>query len=585
MLPLFDIAVIGRGSTAAYFLNTLEKDPKTRVLVIGKENPWAGKRGTNPNTPGDPVNVINQTAQMIAFFEKMVPGYAAGGYESLVRRTNFARAAEDVIKSVATKIIDDELESITPLFDHAVTGIPGIHGCKVKTMAGESFFALRVLVATGAGEHMVPEEVEPLKNHLRVMNMDAFANKARTIPRDSTVFVMGPNAAIDTVETARFNGFKVVWLVRGAGVPQLLGTNHQTFALAQKHLNYKEGTLKVELDARQMIRVTATTSTGATVDETGNYFVYATGQALSENMKKVIDGLKTNGGLEPVFDVDQRFGGAHESVLGFQVKGSRFVTVGGETAFTGVQVIGALAPQVSKLLDPSAALTAYLDRMKDAIKEVQVKFSGRAWLWNAISLSRAQVLFYPPNEAVQRSTAAEVDAARERLLGRIGAEHQTEINRVNALANLLGNCCTVADFYKRRKAAAMTKNGNNEARARAAFWEGLLAKPAEQLTGSTAQSPQLGNIRSQMVSLNSFVPAYIADDANFSHDDRTVLRIYIALTYPLVSEKNAQDQIQVILSGRKKANNGWGYPDWAVQVFKNQLGKLQADAAGRLKTK
>jgi hypothetical protein len=491
---------------------------------------------------------------MIAHFESMVPDYTSGGYGSLVRRSDFARSNKKVIDRAATKVVEEEVEAVDVVKDHYVVGGLKFTGCVVTTAGGVRYYAKRVVIAAGAGEHAAPPEVKALAGNPRVMNMDVFANKVGDLAgTGGTVFLMGPNAGIDTVETALFNGFRVVWLIRGDAKPVLLGTNHQKYARNQTYVNYQGDSLKVSATANQ-IKVTCKTTAGKDVSEVGNYFVYAIGQALSKNVERIVAALKSR--LEPVFDSDQRFGDVHESVLGFQVEGSN--------RSTGIQMVGALALQVSKSVDVGVAQQAYLRRMADAIFDVQNKLVfGYARLMNAAVAADARALVHPPEYVAQNYTAAEVTAARDRLLRQLVGLDKTWADRVTALAAMLANCCTAADFFRKRAG----KHNNNPT----AFWGEMLARPAAQLTSSVVQSPQLGNIRSQMVSLNSFVPAYVADDVNFSHDDRTVLRIYVALNYPLVSEEVAQELIGQVIAGRKDAGGGWGYPPLAVATFKTRL--------------
>ena len=39
-MPVYDLTVVGAGSTAAYYLSTRDKDPERAIVVIGEKDPW-----------------------------------------------------------------------------------------------------------------------------------------------------------------------------------------------------------------------------------------------------------------------------------------------------------------------------------------------------------------------------------------------------------------------------------------------------------------------------------------------------------------------------------------------------------------
>ena len=39
-MPVYDLAVVGAGSTAAYYLSPRDKHPERTIVVIGEKDPW-----------------------------------------------------------------------------------------------------------------------------------------------------------------------------------------------------------------------------------------------------------------------------------------------------------------------------------------------------------------------------------------------------------------------------------------------------------------------------------------------------------------------------------------------------------------
>jgi VCBS repeat-containing protein len=107
------------------------------------------------------------------------------------------------------------------------------------------------------------------------------------------VFIHGPNAAIDTADIAKFQKFKVVWLVKkGVDVP-LLATGHQVYAANAVQNDVK----RYPAVARRTPAFTVTVAPGALNQVSvkigkeviwGTLYVYGMGQDPEEAMKGVI---------------------------------------------------------------------------------------------------------------------------------------------------------------------------------------------------------------------------------------------------------------------------------------------------------
>lgn len=212
---------------------------------------------------------------------------------------------------------------------------------------GDEYYSKKVVVATAAGPHQEPVEVRGLteKHPDIVMDLNTFAQKAGTFvnPEKQTVFIHGPNAAIDTADTAKFQKFNVVWLVKkGTKIP-LLATGHQVYAKEAANKNVKEYPDK----GRGIVAFTVTvngndpplTVTVDGKDMKGHLYVYGMGQDPERAMKGVIP-PKLRDRLVSIYDINQRHGAAHETVLGFKLDNSSWDN--------GFEVIGAVCTQVAR---------------------------------------------------------------------------------------------------------------------------------------------------------------------------------------------------------------------------------------------
>jgi hypothetical protein len=76
--------------------------------------------------------------------------------------------------------------------------------------------------------------------------------------------------------------------------------------------------------------------------------------------------------------------------------------------------------------------------------------------------------------------------------------------------------------------------------------------------------PQLASVKASMGALHSIMPKYVGDEAqqgdiNFSTDNRTVIRVYMAKAYPNIQEKDAQSIIASIIKHRRTGYHPLGY--------------------------
>lgn len=584
----WDLIVVGRGSAAAYYLSTVDRSMFPNILVIGYTDPWAEERGYNHTDSKDTINFINHTWQMIAQLSDIFPDFD----KELVDRHKFAEANKKVIDGCATSIVTAKVTKIEEILHTAAPEhlqIPADSSAmifKVSTNMGLQFYGKKIVVATGAGTHRVPEEVKGL-NSDKIMDMDTFGRKAGTFfnPQNMTVFIQGPNAAIDSVETAKFQKFNTVWLIKKSNAPAILATGHQVYAidaLKNNKVEYPEhprGTKGFEVElvpgAPQRIKVTIK----GQAPTLGDLFVYGMGQdpkdAMGQNPNDPTEGVVPKdflNRLQPIYDIDQRFGAAHETVLGLKLENSDWNT--------GFEVIGALATQVAR----GSTKVAHTSKKELAARVTEVRAKILQFLNGALVRRQTEILSMKLEDLEKMSPGmarGELKMARSWVEGR----YPSWKNHINALTALMLNYVTVARYFADRP--------NVE--------DADLSAAARILTPSVIQGPQLGVIRSQATALNSAVPGYIGgqvaayndkgkcvgahtvtqakgNHANFSADDPQVLRLFIAVNFPFVTEEEAQRFIGQVLLRRGDVNKlgGYGYGPADSMKFEKELENMNA---------
>jgi len=402
----------------------------------------------------------------------------------------------------------------------------------VKLDNGKTYCGKKIVVATGAGPHREPLEVQGLtKSHPGVvMDMNTFAQQVGSIeyPEKKTVFIHGPNAAIDTADVAKYRKFKVVWLVKqGTKIP-LLATNHQVYAKEAKEKNVKEypdigGRTKANFEVTvQGTKLAVKIGTEVLM---GDFYVYGMGQDPETAMEGVIP-PKLRGKLVPIYDINQRYGAVHETVLGFKLENSDWDN--------GFEVIGSICTQVARM--QNGVKHTYLTDLANTIEEVRSKV--------------LQHMMFLPRHAQGKDlymklddfAKLDCDKAEKRLAAARSiavAFYPTWENRLIALVNLLVNYNVAAKYF----------GGTGEKKVADAD----LDRVTKILTPSTVASAQLGGVRTTTAAMNGFV----TKTPNLSQDDRTILRFSMAVNYPFMSEKDAQAIIQDII-GKNTGNTRTG---------------------------
>jgi hypothetical protein len=330
----YKLAFIGRGSSIAYYIGALGKGyDHEHSVVVGEPDAWAPSLSTWSRGDG----YINHEAHLIAHWDDGVPAFS----EKVVERSEFAEGNKAIVERIAKRI------------DGTIAKITKPHSWyRIELSDGKVLYALKVVVGTGAGPHIKPEQrkveivgsIPPGK----ILDLDAFMRLfPRNGPRqgDKTVVVHGPNAGIDAVERAGERGFgNVVWLMSDGTEPALLPGNRllhapHTPATKLKRVDRKSKdnvlSIRYELSSGKLSLTRKTPEDG---DETfeADYYVYALGQDPDAPgaVNAILDPATIKAQLEKVYDVQLRYSNDEKAA----VVALRQV---GTTARNGLEIIGA----------------------------------------------------------------------------------------------------------------------------------------------------------------------------------------------------------------------------------------------------
>lgn len=199
-LDHYPLVIVGAGSTAAYYLDTLgPAHDKRGTLVIGGENPWIRQRG-------HAIPFINHTQRQIALPSQNVTAY--GGNESFVNRRTFGYRTTNRVRQLAGCVVNDSVVRISRA--------RGALKLECNDRRNGPFYAERVVFVAGSGKERAPEDEQlPEHNHARVIHMNTFIRDIAW-RRKGSVVIWGSNAAIDAVAAAKRWGWNIkAWLVGG----------------------------------------------------------------------------------------------------------------------------------------------------------------------------------------------------------------------------------------------------------------------------------------------------------------------------------------------------------------------------------
>ena len=367
----------------------------------------------------------------------------------------------------------------------------------------------------------------------RVMDLDSFMRLSEnTDLAGKRVVVHGPNAGIDAVERAREKGARVDWLVRTTD-PVLLDRNllvhaneitPATEATADSMLVLRHvGDVAIARgEGDRPLHLTGTGLKGDPApDLQADYYVYALGQD-AEAPGAVLPCLGALArDLEPVYDNDQVFGdAAYKTVLGLQSKGS--------DSSKGLVIVGAAVAQIA----PSVSHN-YLERAARNALEAST-FLAYPGYENGAALRRL---------ITEGASKEAIMTAYETCRMEVGA-FDAEVSvagltrPLDSLKSALGHLFEAREYFAARDPG---KRGV------------ALELENQTSTGvaSVVVSPQLGTVKAASAALAGIMPAYVSHgQANFTSDDRTMLRAYLAETRDGLGDADAERFVQEVISTR-----------------------------------
>jgi hypothetical protein len=293
----YQLLIVGAGSTAAYYLNTLGAGyDHSGTLVLGGDNPWRQARGHG-------IPYINHTRRQIAMPSENVTDY--GGNESFVPRRDFALDASRVIsqvkKAAGRWIYTQQVENIS------LAG--GVYSVRYKLGSTPRIVTARkVVFAAGGGAQNKPAELndrdKAIRNGARIIDMNTFIkSKLREWPRGRVV-IWGSNAAIDAVAAAKRYHWTIVKWLYNADPAWLPGSRYKSkpYRLQEVQRNSSH-----RYTGRNDIKIEDCNSKLQVRDTVNNV-------VIAENIDYVVYGLGTDDlltGASAIIDASVREGEAH----------------------------------------------------------------------------------------------------------------------------------------------------------------------------------------------------------------------------------------------------------------------------------
>lgn len=614
---VYDQIIIGSGSAAAMYLNTLrtffqkEKDepiPIT-ILVIGMGDPWAGARGYDK---GHYTENINQARQL---FEHGTSPRASMDIDP-VDRTEWAGTNAGIVREV-TQGHSTQAE-VTDVSKHVSDGT-----YVVTTTAG-NFKATKVVIASGAGietsdreYHMVPDDV---KNYItthgpnpKIMDLDQFQRGAEgsRAGNGKKVAVIGENAGTDAIMEAATRNYAVkdvYWFMPAGTKPGTaltwdIARLNPTFTAeiagkdkgpsGDKGCVVRSMTTALSPGGGGKIKVNYD---GGMVDV--DYFVYAKGQrgggtTRAESREGQIRNVpfvskSITDKLEPVYDVNQRFsdmggGGAWQHVVGIQLTGT--------TATQGISLVGSAAVQVGRNVSHN-----YLDEdyknMWSRLRGITTYFTNAAndcfpelkvQTFKAM-LDHAGILALTP-DALSRKKSAYISAVKQKTdgawkavtgignpLGNAAASERASTNEKLAreLCYLFELRVKAAKYYDTLKKSG----GRNPERVDSLQSAGL----ERTLPETVSDGRLLGGMQRNIAAVNNShnVSHIVTEKGNNFLEDQQSLALYVAVHYPNIKDVDANRLVEDIIADRK--NKGRGFTPQEMGVWDFKLGQKERES-------
>lgn len=226
-IDVYELAIVGAGSAAAYYLNTLGPAyDHSLTIVIGDTNPWHGERGHGLPT-------ISHTARQIGMPSRNVTEHM--GADQLVNRRDFAAEADTEIAKVRTHTRRGRVTAVSlpALGVYTLTLDDGsiVRAGRVVYMAGSGAFRMPPMLTPRSGSSLTSSSGSSLSSSSssssafhrqdRVIGLNEFVRKigADVSFRPRSIVVWGGNAAIDALAAAdRHHVDVALWIYDGPPV-------------------------------------------------------------------------------------------------------------------------------------------------------------------------------------------------------------------------------------------------------------------------------------------------------------------------------------------------------------------------------
>ncbi|MES0871810.1 type III effector [Pseudovibrio sp. SCP19] len=591
---LYDLICVGRGTSAAAYLTSLKRCDcsivadsanQQNVLVVGKDDPWAGARGYEK---GHYTQCINQAQQLVNPGDDPI---ASSCLDPVDRKAWSELNAQRINQVSGGNILDAEVRQISR---DSETGL-----YKVKTDANsEPLLAKKVVLATGAGiersdyeYHHVPQEVSDFRksghpNAANCLDLDQF-QRFEAGTRDLTgkvVAVMGPNAGTDAIMELATRGVdkeNIFWMMKPSQKPGVALTwdvrsvgIDSTFTAPEAGKDRSDGGTVFRY--QNINSVSAGENRPLTISTDGGNFeadflVYAVGQRGGGTSRaEVVDGAAKQvpilekelaSQLQPVYDVNQRFsdlssGGAWQHVVGLEVAGT--------TKTEGLEVVGAAAMQSSRGVQHNYLDADLTEQLSNTLESTPQFRELATQHFPALLDNKPFEQLLKPNSGLQQP--GDYDSQKAALLSALKANDANQsLSDVNELLHT---------FDLRTKAANDLTAGAKPVRV-----SELLAQGLSRTQPATVADPRLigGAQLNIAAQTESFKPQQITTPGgiNFNEDQQTIA-LYVAQNYPDIPADKANDFVAQVIAQRTDGNHLRGFTPEERADFEAQLQALSA---------
>jgi hypothetical protein len=615
---IWPLAIVGRGSSAAYYLSSINPADYAAILAVGEDDAWAGKRGHSGDA-NDPTLKINHPLHLIAHFSETIPGYST----ELVDRLAWAGMNEAVLRGCDIRIHQAKVTNVSearfPDF-LAMEGDLGPFGFKIDMEGPKgslSVYAYKVVVCAGTGGHRLPTDLSAAKKSFpkQVLDLNEFADlSGRDLNPQTRVVVIGPNAAIDGVHKALNYGCKIDWLIDldAPKKPGMLATQPRVleawdhpdrFRLTvyrfskYKYLDRTGAMLRLEVMPRVAPPVAGTPRVAEPAQYAmGNYIVYGIGPDGEPN-KMIADTIKAK--LKPIEDRTRALNSDRSkpaTILGYEAEGTGL--------HKGFEVFGAMSGSIAREITNSS------ERMKAL--ENQIEEFRKAYDIYVAILSAAFPVGRP---FFAKSPQFLGRQPRGALYGQLHRELQYIVeknpNRPHLRAALEALANQILAYHTAAAYAALPKEDPNSL----TNFRDLLNQVTTHLPkGAVADHGQLTSINAALgayATMRGNLPKYMpkqhyttpgppppngkgkplpfvqvtttAGDINFNLDNAQNLAIYVCVSFPNIPPDLANAFVDTVMKERHRSKIG--FTDLQVATFKQQLRRMEADALSKATSK